>query len=212
MLLRRWLLIPVALAVSAATPVSAQTVWIGAGVQQDWQQFTENVVPDRLDGTRVGWRIGGDVLVRRHIAVAAEWSDAGTIEDVRALTLDVNGRTTTTTSTFTHHTRSLSALAGFEHELTARMRMAYLFGVAVTDVRRAFASDAATAVLVPPSTPASAPSLDDRFAAVTAGVDVKVRMSRQLYLLGGVRAQPLRLDPDLRGWSLRSFIGAGWAL
>jgi hypothetical protein len=197
-------------AVSAA-PVSAQTLWIGAGVQLDLQRFAEDVVPNRLDGATTGWRIGAAGLVRRHVVVAAEWSDAGTIEDLRALTLDVNGRTATIASTFTHHTRSLSALAGYGHELTTRVRIAYLVGIAVTDVQRAFTSNAAAAVLVSPSTSATAMPVEDRFSAVTGGVDVHVRVTRQVHVLAGVRAQPLRLDPDLRGWSLRCFIGAAWA-
>ena len=52
------------------------------------------------------------------------------------MTLDVNGRAAMITSTFTHRTRSLSALAGYGHELTPRVAVAYLIGVAVTDVRR----------------------------------------------------------------------------
>ena len=209
---RMCLSLAMAVAISAAAPASAQTIWIGAGVQQDVQRFAEDVVPNRLDGSATGWRIGGDVLVRRHLVVAAEWSDGGTIEDAQTFTLDVNGRATTIASTFTHHTQSFSALAGYGHELTARVRMAYLVGVAVTEVGRDFTSDAAASVLVSPSTAGTAMPVEDRFSAVTGGVDVLARLTRHLHLVAGVRAQPLRLDPDLRGWSVRTFIGAAWAL
>lgn len=196
----------------AAAPSSAQVLWIGGAVQQDVQRFDQDVVPNRLDGSAIGWRVGANMLVRSHFALAAEWSDRGTIEDSRTMTLDVNGVTVPITSTFTHHTRSLAALAGYGHVLTTRVRVAYLLGVAVTDVRRAFTSDAATTVLVSPSTPtASSPAVEDRFPALTGGLDVRVRMTRGLHLAAGIRGQSLRLEPDLRGWSVETFIGAGWA-
>jgi hypothetical protein len=197
--------------VAVAAPASAQKMWIGAGVHYDMQRFAENLVPDRLDGSAVGWRIGADILVRRHVRLAAEWSDGGTIEDVQALTLDVHGRTTTITSTFRHRTRSLSALAGYGHELTPRIAVAYLIGVAVTDVRRIFSSDAAASVLLLPSAGASMPAVEDRFPALTGGVTLHMRLREALYLAAGVRTSRLRLEPDLRGWSVRPFIGAEWA-
>jgi hypothetical protein len=201
-----------AVVLSLAAPASAQTMSIGAGVQSDLQRFAEDVVPNRLDGSVIGWRIGAEIIVRRHVVVATEWSDAGTIEDVQTLTLDVNGRTSSISSTFTHRTRSLSALAGYGQELTPRVGLAYLIGVAFTDVRRTFTSDAATTVLVPPSTAAAeTPDVEDRFPALTGGMDVHVRMTRHLHLIAGAKALRLRLNPDVRGWSVRPFIGAGWA-
>jgi hypothetical protein len=210
---RLCLLISVAVVMSTATtPASAQKLWIGAGVQYDVQRFAEDIVPNRLDGSAIGWRIGADILVRRHVMLAAEWSDGGTIEDVRTLTLDVNGRTATIASTFTHQTRSLSASAGYGHELTPRVDVAYLIGVAVTDVRRAFASDAAATVLVSPSTSGGAmPAVEDRFPALTGGVIVHMRLMPHVHLAAGVKALRLRLEPDLRGWSISPFVGAGWA-
>jgi hypothetical protein len=204
--------IPAAVILLAAAPASAQAVWIGGAIQQNVQRFAEDVVPNRLDGSAIGWRVGADMLVWRHFALAAEWSDRGAIEDARTMTLDVNGLTVPITSTFTHRTRSLAALAGYGHELTGRVRVAYLLGVAATDVRRTFTSDAATTVLVSPSTPAaSSAPVEDRFPALTGGVDVRVRTTRALHFAAGLRALSLRLEPDLRGWSVETFIGAGWA-
>lgn len=187
-------------------------LWVGGAVQQDVQRFAEDVVPNRLDGSAIGWRLGAEALVWRHVALAAEWSDAGTIEDSRITTLDVNGRTVTIASTFVHRTRALAAFGGFGHPLTTRMRVAYLLGVAFTNVRREFTSDAARTVLVAPSDPSAvSPAVVDRFPALAGGVDALVRVAYGVHLSAGVRAQRIRLEPDLRGWSVKTFIGAGWA-
>ena len=42
-------------------------VSIGGAVQQNVQRFAEDVVPNRLDGSAIGWRVGADMLVRRHV-------------------------------------------------------------------------------------------------------------------------------------------------
>ena len=195
----------------AAAPASAQRLWIGGAIQRDVQRFTEDVVPNRLDGSAIGWSLNAETLVRRRVALAAEWFEAGVIEDLQTTTLDVNGRTVAITSTFRHRTRGLAALGGFGHDLTTRVRLAYLVGVAFTDVRREFTSDAAGAVLVPPSDPtASSPAVVDRFPALTGGVDALVRVTKGAHLGAGVRAQQMSLEPDLSGWSIRTFIGAGW--
>jgi hypothetical protein len=195
----------------AADPASAQRLWIGGAVQRDVQRFTEDVVPNRLNGSAIGWSLNAETLVRRRVALAAEWFEAGVIEDLQTTTLDVNGRTVAISSTFRHRTRALAALGGFGHELTTRVRLAYLVGVAFTHVRREFTSDAAGMVLVAPSDPTAAgPAVVDRFPALTGGVDALVRLAKGAHLAAGVRAQHMALDPDLTGWSVRTFIGAGW--
>ena len=177
----------------------------------DVQRFTKDVVPTRLDGSAIGWRLDAEAVLWRHLVAAGEWSDAGVIDDVRSTTLDVNGRAVTITSTFRHRTRPFAALGGFGHHLATRVRVAYLAGLALTSVRREFTSNAAGTVLVPPSdTTAVSPALVDRVRAITAGVDARVRVSSRVDVVAGVRAQPIDLDPDLAGWSVRVFVGARW--
>ena len=197
----------------AAAPASAQRLWVGAAVQRDVQQFPEDVVPNRLDGSATGWRVGASARVRSHLALSVEWSDAGTIEDTRTTRLDFNGRPIAITSTSAHRTRALAVLAGYGHGVTTRVGIAYLVGAAFTDVRREFTSNAGGLVLVSPSNPGGSggPPVVDRFQTLTGGVDAHVRVTGRLHAVSGIRAQRIVLSPDLTGWSIRTFFGAGWA-
>jgi hypothetical protein len=55
------------------------------------------------------------------------------------------------------------------------------------------------------------PAVEDRFPALAGGVLVHVRLTPHVHLAAGVKALRLRLEPDLRGWSVSPFVGAGWA-
>jgi hypothetical protein len=177
---------------------------------RDVQRFEQDAVPNRLDGTATGWTVLGGVRLLQHLVVAAEWCDAGEIEDVRTTTVMVAARTVDITSTFRHRTRTVAALAGFGHRL-GRANLAYLAGVASTTVRRGFATNAASLVLVAPSVPASAPPpLDDRIARGVVGVDALIRVTPALSVVAGARFQRIALDPDVSGWSARTVIGVGW--
>jgi hypothetical protein len=190
----------------------AQRMVVSAGVQRDQQRFPQDVIPSRLDGAAVGVTVAAMARVWRGFTVAAEWSDGGTIADVRQLTFDANGRTMTLSSTLEHRTRAWLALAGFGHRVTSRVRVAWLGGAAFSSVRRQFRSDAAGLVLVSPSdTGGTAPPIVDRFRTVTGGVSLHVRVTEHLHAVSGFRAQPVRISPDLDGWSARIFAGAGWA-
>jgi hypothetical protein len=186
-------------------------------MQRDIQRFPEGDVPARLDGSAAGWMAGAGARWN-HLALAVEWSDAGTIEDARTTALDINGRTVAITSTFRHHTSTAAALGGYSHMLSSRVRIAYLGGVSSTQVTRKFASNAPGLVLVGPSdpSPSAVSSLFDRFWGMTGGVDASVRIRRRLHAVAGLRAQRITLHPGLRpddsGWSVRTFLGAGWGL
>jgi hypothetical protein len=206
-------LIALALVSLATRPAVAQTVVVSGAVQRDVQRFPESDVPNRLDGAATGWSVGATVRMLTHLVVAAEWSGAGTIDHVRTTPLDVDGRTIAISSTFRHATTSVTALAGFRHSLSSRVGLAYLGGVAFTHVRREFLTNAPGLVLVTPSdrtTPGRSDRID-RFPALTGGVDAVVRISRRVYAVTGVRAQEIRLLPDISGWSVRLLAGAGWA-
>jgi hypothetical protein len=207
----RGLGLPFLLLSPGALPVNAQTVWLGAGIGRDVQRFAEDATPNRLDGAATGWIVLGGLLLPQHVAITAEWIDAGEIEDVRTTTVEFGGVPVAIASSFRHRTRAMSALAGYGHRL-ARVRLAYLAGVALTHVRREFETNAPALVLVSPSIPAtpSRTAVSDRFAAAAGGVQAVVSLTDHLSILTGARFQRLRLDPDLSGWSFRSFVGAGW--
>ncbi len=206
-------LIALALLSLATRPAVAQTVVVSGAGQYDVQRFPEDEVPNRLDGEAMGWSVGATVRMLTHLVLAAEWSDAGTIDDVRTTPLNVDGRTISISSTFRHDTTTLSTLAGFRHTLSSRVGMTYLGGVAFTRVRREFLSNAPGLVLVTPSDLATSGGSEraDRFQALTGGVDAMVRITRRVYAVTGVRAQKVRLLPDISGWSFRTLVGAGWA-
>jgi len=171
-------------------------------------------VPTRLNGSATGWTVGAAARLPNHLAVAVEWFDAGTIEDVRRMTLDIDGRAVAITSTFRHRTRTAAVLGGYSHMLSSRVRVAYLVGAAFTTVRREFESNAPGVVLVSPSDPAASghSALVDRFREVTGGADAFVRLTGRLHLVFGMRAQKVGLPLDVSGWSVKTFVGAGWAL
>ena len=204
----------VALVTCIAAPAEAQNLMLSGVVQRDIQRFPEGDVPTRLDGSATGWMVGANVRRWNHLAVAAEWADAGTIEDGRSTALDIDGRTVVITSTFRHHTRTAAALGGYSHMLSSRVRMAYLGGVSFTQVEREFASNAPGLVLVAPSDLAtsSLSALVNRFWGMTGGVDAVVRIRWRLHAVAGLRAQRITLPPDDSGWSVRTFVGAGWGL
>lgn len=208
------ILAAVALLTCVTAPAGAQNLMLSAAVQRDLQRFPEGDVPARLDGWATGWKAVAGVRLRSHLALALEWSDAGTIEDARTTALDINGRTVAINSTFRHRTRTAAALGGYSHRLWSRVRVAGLAGLASTQVRRDFASNAPGVVLVGPSdaSPPGRSSLVDRWWGMTGGVDAVVRIRWRLHAVAGVRAQKITLPPDVSGWSVRTFVGAGWEL
>jgi hypothetical protein len=147
------------------------------------------------------------------VAFAADWSDAGSIEDVRSTSLDLDGRQVTISSTFRHRTRALSVLGGLGHSLfSSHVRMSYLVGVAFTEVTREFVSNAPGLVLVPPSRvgPLGVSSTTDHVRSLTGGAEGTIRITRHVHARAGVRVQELPHLADASGWSVRTFAGAGW--
>jgi hypothetical protein len=208
----RTVVVAVAVACVPSSYAEAQNVLIAGALQIDVQRFAEDVVPSRLDGSGIGWTTLGRTQALGRLALDLEWSDGGTVDDVRSTTLDLDGRSVTIHSTFTHRTRTLFALAGYTHSVWGRARIAYLGGAAFTEVRRTFTSDAARLVLVRPSDPSGADSVErsDRFSTFAGGVDVTMSLTRRVGLVVGTRLQKMPLEPDVTGWSLRTFAGAGW--
>lgn len=191
----------------------AQSLILSGAVQRDVQRFREAEVPTRLDGSATGWMVGAAAPLPWQLILAVEWSDAGTIDDLRTTTLDINGLPIAITSAFRHQTTTVAALGGYHH-MIRRVRLAYLAGVAFTEVDRTFTSNASGFVLVTPSdVPASANSArGDRFRELTGGVNASFRIRWRLDAVAGVRAQRITLPLDVSGWSVRTFIGAGWGL
>lgn len=201
---------------TAVRDAGAQDFWIAAAVTRDVQRFDEGAldeaVPLRMDGSSTGWIALGGLRVFTRLAATFEWSEPGTITDVRALSLTVNGRPTVITSTFAHTTRSLSGLAGYTHALGGRVRLSYLGGLSSTRIQRQFSSDAGGTVLVRPSNVVAAGAstvTDDAFTPIL-GVEVHVALTSHVRVVSGFQVQPLELTPEIAGWSSRAFVGGGW--
>jgi hypothetical protein len=197
---------------SAAPAVSAQSLLAGGAIQYDFQRFSGDPTLNRLDGSARGWTVfgGGDV---GHLALRIEGSWTDTIENIQETNLNVDGQPLSIHSSLAHNLRSVAVMAGFTHAASSRVRLAYLAGGSFTTVQRTFVTDAAQLVLVSPSTPVSSSStstLIDRFTVFSAGADVYVRAVPHLDVVAGIRAQPLKLQSDLSGDSVRVLFGLSW--
>jgi hypothetical protein len=198
-----------ALAVPAAC--LAQEVWVGAAIEHASHHFAAAAETDRLDGSAPGVIVLGGVRLWQRIAARVEWSRDGEMTDADSLTLDVAGRTVTVESTLTQRTRALSALGGFTHTLSSRVRLAYLAGAAFTHVERRFETNAPGLILGGRAPlPSATAHQEDDSVSFLAGADAMIGLSHALNAVTGVRVQQLELDSDLSGRRLAVFAGAVW--
>jgi hypothetical protein len=100
-----------------ASAASAQTSWLGAAIGWDVQRCAADETPNRLDGGSVGWTVLGGVLIARHLALTAEWADAGEISDDRTTSVNFGGRDVAIRSSFRHRTRAMSVVGGYHHSI-----------------------------------------------------------------------------------------------
>jgi hypothetical protein len=204
-------------ALLAARPGSAQAIG-GGGLQRDVQRFSGDPGLNRLDGAARGWMVFGGITLRSHLAVRVEGSRGDTIDNEQVFTLDVDGRSTTIRSSLDHRSRSLATLGGYAQPISSRVSLIFLAGASFTHVERTFTTNAPDQILVPvpgqtvvtQAAPVNATKLDDDFTAFISGVEAVVSITRHLGIVAGVRAQPLDLDVDLSGWSVRPFAGGAW--
>ena len=204
----------------AVRPASGQVVLAGGGLQRDVQRFSGDPDLNRLDGATRGWTVFGGVTLGSHIVARAESSRGGDIDDEQMFTVDVDGRSTTIRSGLTHRTRSIAALGGYSQPISSRVRLVFLGGASFTHVERGFTTNAPGLILVPvpnqtvvtqAASPVNSTTLEDDFTAFIAGVDAIVLVLRHIGIVAGIRAQPLDLEVDLSGWSVRPFLGAAWS-
>ena len=203
----------------AAWPASGQVVLAGGGLQRDVQRFSGHPDLNRLDGSSRGWTAFGGVTLRSHIVARTEGSRGKTIDDEHVFTVDVDGRLATIQSSLSHRTRSIAALGGYSHPISSRIRLVFLAGGSFTHVERTFTTNAPDLILVPMVNPTvvvqafrppNSTILEDDFTAFVAGLDAILLVTRHFAIVAGVRAQPLDLEVDLPGWSVRPFAGAAW--
>jgi len=204
-----------ALLVALGTPVAsarAQSVMVGGAVHGDFQRFDGDATLNRLDGNSVGWMIVGGARFG-HFVARGETSGDSTIRNTQSITLTVRGKPATIQSELSHDMRESAALGGYAIDVGGRFEVTGLGGVSFVTVNRAFTSDAAEQVLIPPSTiPTTSVTtrIVDRFTAWTAEADLSLRLSPHLQAIGGVRFQPISLSDDLSGRSFRTLAGMVW--
>ena len=204
-----------ALLVALGTPVAsarAQSIMVGGAVHNDLQRFEGDATLNRLDGHSVGWMIFGGARFG-HFVARGETSRDSTIRNTQSITLTVRGNPATIHSELSHDMRESAALGGYAVDIGGRFEVTGLGGVSFVTVHRAFTSDAAEQVLLPPSTiPTTSVTtgIVDRFTAWTAEADLSIRLSPHLRAIGGVRFQPISLSDDLSGRSFRTLAGMVW--
>jgi hypothetical protein len=192
-------------------PLLAQAAWVGVSAGMDVQRFSEDTVPNRLDGESLGASIFGGILLFGRMPILGEWVHAGTMQDTATTTVEINAQPVDIASTFQHRTRTLAVLAGFEHAV-GRARLAYLAGMQRTEVAQRFQSNAASIVLVTPSAPGVIREslAQHRFVTPAAGAHVTLPVARTLRLISGVRIHPMPMPLEIDGWSVRVYGGAAW--
>jgi hypothetical protein len=148
-----------------------------------------------------------------HWVARGETSGDSTIRNAQSITLTVRGNPATIHSELSHDLRETAALGGYALDIGRRFEVTGLGGVSIVTVHRAFTSDAADQVLIPPSTvPTTAVTtrIEDRFTAWTVEADLSLRLSPHIQAIGGVRFQPISLSDDLSGRSVRTLAGLVW--
>ena len=201
----------IALGISAAS-ARAQSLTVGAAVHENVQRFNGDPSFNRLDGGSIGWTVLGGARFGCWVA-RGEASRDSTIRNTQSVTLTVRGSPATIHSELSHDLHETAALGGYAHDFGKRLEVIGLAGVSFVTVHRAFTSDAAEQLLIPPSTiPAGAVTTTfvDRFTAWTAEADVAVRLTPRFQAVAGVRLQPISLSDDLSGRNIRTLAGLMW--
>ena len=194
-----------------AGDAAAQDVWIGAAIDYAAHRFAEAPDTDRLDGAAPAVTILSGARVWQHLAARLEWSRDGRMTDVESITLDVAGRAVTIQSTLAQRSRALTALGGFTHGLSSRVRIAYLIGAAFTHVERSFETNAPGLILPGRAPlPSAISTQEDDFIALAGGIDAIIRVHQAINIATGARFQELELDPELSGRRISGFAGLVW--
>jgi hypothetical protein len=195
-----------------AVSADAQSVTVGGAVHDNLQRFDGDASLNRLDGDALGWMILGGARLGPW-AARGEASHDSTIRNAQSIMLTVRGGPATIHSELSHDMREIAAFGGYAHDFAKGIEVIGLGGVSFVTVHRAFTSDAADQVLIPPSTIPTAAvttTIVDRFAVWTTEADVSIRLMPHLKAIGGVRFQPISLSDDLSGKSFRTLAGLVW--
>jgi hypothetical protein len=125
----------------------------------------------------------------------------------------LNGQALSIRSTLQSSVRGVSAMAGYTRPVSGWFHLDGFAGLSFTHARRRFTTNAASQLLLPPSS-VSDSSVDIIDNAVTwiAGADGRFGRRGPFNLVAGVRVQPLRLESDLDGWATRLVGGVEWRL
>jgi hypothetical protein len=197
-----------------AAPARAQTIVAGGAAELGVERFNGEAALNRLDGMAAGWTLLGGVQFGRVAARVEAWRDAA-IEDTDTTSLVTNGRTVTIHSSLAHDAHAVAALGGYVQDVSSRVQVAGFGGVSYITIARTFTSDAGQVLLVSPSPIPAGPTAThtvDRFVTWTVGADVGFRATDRLRLFAGLRSEPLRLEIDISGISVRLLAGAVWMI
>jgi hypothetical protein len=188
-----------------AAPASAQVAYIQGAIVTDVRRFSGQSTDGVFDGNGAAVMMGGGGFLTSLISAGVEL-DFGTESEVaQSVAVTIAGRPETVTTTYTSRRRTISALFGVHSAPQHAVRVGAYGGLAFTAFRQRIAADAPAIVL---ATPPPATEFTHLAATPIVGVDVAVAISRQLAIVGVVRAQALEAGSDLRGFSVRPGVAA----
>ena len=188
-----------------AAPALAQVAYIQGGIVTDVRRFSGQPTDRVFDANVAAIVVGGGGFLTPMISAGVELDFGAESEFAESVTVTIAGRPETVTTTWASRRRTVSALFGVHSAAQRAVRVGAYAGLAFTAFRQRIAADAPAIVL--PATP-PATEFTHLAATPTVGVDVAVAISRNLAVVGVVRAQALESGSDMRGFSVRPGVAA----
>jgi hypothetical protein len=182
-----------------AANASAQSAFVQGGMQREIARFSGDPAEKVYDGSPSGVSVGGAGFLAPRWTAGVEVDLGGETSTSQTTSVTIAGRLTPITTTYALRRRSASALVGYQtsHQ---RVTLGIYGGLSFSVVRRVVTSDAPGIVLTDPAPPAI---FEDRTSGAIVGVDVAIEVAPHVFVVPGLRAQPITLGNDLAGHSIR---------
>jgi hypothetical protein len=190
---------------AAAVPVRAQAAFVQGALGVDVRRFSAEETENVFDSESRAVAAGASGFFARHLSAGVEADFGSSASASRTVSVDISGRPTAITTTYTLRRRTVAALFGVHSGPGRRVRLGAYAGLAFSAVRREVSSDAPPVVLEEPSPPSV---FLDRTVDAVVGVDAAFALVPRLAIVAGLRAQGLTLAGDTRGFSIRPAVGA----
>ena len=157
-----------------------------------------------FDGNVSTVMIGGGGFLTSMISAGIEFDTGRDLVVAPTNSITIAGRPETIITTYTSKRQAVSALFGIHSPGSHKVRVGTYAGLAFTALRQRISTNAPAIALSaqPPPT-----EFTDLAATPIVGVDVSATITRNIAIVGVVRAQALNFGNELHGFSVRP--GAG---